>query len=194
MKDSADQEAALSAAIEQLLLACTVDMEHPDLQKTPQRVAQLWLSEFLWGYRQNPAHILADLVEGEEATEIVIVRAIPYHGLCPHHLLPYFGMADVAYQPHFEQPKLVGFGRLSELVNCFTRRLALQEHACNQIVASLMTFLGARGAGCVLRGHHTCLKIPENKHAASVLTSSFRGEMVSRSDLQAILYSDSASR
>ena len=177
--------AAIKAAVAELLRACDLDLEHKDLRRTPQRVAEVWQQHFLAGFAMDPARILGDPVEGEAATDLVVVRRIPYHGLCPHHLLPYTGEATVAYLP---AAKLLGFGRLADLVTCFTRRLTLQERACNDVVDALMVHLGARGAGCVMRGRHTCLAIPDNKHPTEVTTSSIRGELLTRRDLQAELY------
>ena len=177
--------AAMEAAVRELLGACDLNLEHKDLRRTPQRVARVWQEHFLAGFAMDPAAILGDPVEGEAETSLVVVRRIPYHGLCPHHLLPYVGEATVAYLP---DTKLLGFGRLGDLVTCFTRRLTLQERACNDVVDALMEHLGARGAGCVMRARHTCLAIPDNKHPTEVTTSSIRGELLDRQDLQAELY------
>jgi GTP cyclohydrolase I len=105
--------------------------------------------------------------------------------MCPHHLLPYRGVAHVAYLP---QGKLVGFGRLAELVDCFTKRLTLQERATHQIADALCRHLGARGAGCVIEAEQLCLALPAEKHDQSgVVTSAFVGEMRERPDLKARL-------
>lgn len=181
----APRSLAIERAVASLLDACGLDREHKDLVGTPARVARVWSEEFLAGFHMDPAQILGDPVEGEGEAALVVVRGIPYHGLCPHHLLPYTGTAAVAYLP---STKLAGFGRLADLVACFTRRLTLQERACNDIVDALVRHLAARGAGCVMRGRHTCLSIPDNKHAADVLTSSLRGELLARPDLQAQLF------
>jgi GTP cyclohydrolase I len=174
-------EEGIAEAVRALLSACGLDLTHKDLVETPRRVARFWRREFFSGYEMDPAEILADKVDGEGETELVVIRDIVYHGMCPHHLVPYHGSATVAYLPG---SSLVGFGRLSELVNCFTRRLTLQERACNEVADALMAHLDARGAGCVMVGAHECLAIPDNKHGAQVLTSSFRGELRNRPDLQ----------
>jgi len=181
----APKSAAIEVAVRELLAACDLNLEHKDLRRTPQRVAKVWQEHFLAGFAMDPEAILGDPVEGEAETALVVVRRIPYHGLCPHHLLPYIGEATVAYLPN---TKLLGFGRLGDLVTCFTRRLTLQERACNDVVDALMEHLGARGAGCVMRARHTCLAIPDNKHPTEVTTSSMRGELLERQDLQAELY------
>ncbi|MCH9683117.1 MAG: GTP cyclohydrolase I [Deltaproteobacteria bacterium] len=187
MSDAPDvPPVALTQAVTDFLRACDQDLEHKDLVDTPTRVARLWRDQFLSGDAMDPAVILGDPVEGEAPTELVIIRDLPYHGMCPHHLLPYTGRATVAYLPGAQ---LVGFGRLGDLVNCFTRRLTLQERACNDIVEALMTHLDARGAGCVMVGEHMCLRIPDNRHRAQVVTASFRGAMQQRTELQDRLWS-----
>jgi GTP cyclohydrolase I len=176
--------AAIERAVAALLTACGLDLAHKDLVGTPARVARTWSEEFLSGFAMDPAQILGDPVVGEADSELVVVRGLPYHGLCPHHLLPYTGSATVAYLP---SDRLAGFGRLGDLVTCFTRRLTLQERAGNDVVDALMLHLGARGAGCVMRGRHTCLCVPDNKHQAEVVTCSVRGALRTRADLQALL-------
>lgn len=179
-----DSHAAIAEAVRQLLTACGLDLSHSDLVGTPDRVAKLWAEQVVSGYAADPRSILGDPVLGEGDTELVVVRDIPCHGMCPHHLMPWVGEATVAYLP---DAKLVGFGRLSELVHCFTRRLTLQERVCNDIADALMDQLGARGAACVITGQHACLNVPGDKHGTRVVTASYRGELKTRPDLQARL-------
>jgi GTP cyclohydrolase I len=182
--DPDSRHAELAAAIRALLRAAGLDLEHRDLVGTPDRVARLWEDAVLSGYAADPAEILGDAIVGEGDTELVVVRDIPCHGMCPHHLIPWVGVASVGYLPGI---KLVGFGRLSDLVHCFTRRLTLQERVCNDIADALMQHLGARGAACVITGQHSCLNVPDDKHGARVVTASYRGELKTRPDLQAQL-------
>ena len=122
---------------------------------------------------------------GEADPDVVVVGGLRFHAMCPHHLLPYRGVAHVAYLP---AGKLVGFGRLAELVDCFTKRLTLQERATHQIADALCRHLGARGAGCVIEAEQLCLALPGEKHDQSgVVTSAFVGEMRERPDLKARL-------
>ncbi len=176
----------MAEAVRQLLRASGLDLQHGDLIGTPDRVAKLWIEQILSGYAEDPALILGDPVVGEGDTELVVVRDIPCHGTCPHHLMPWVGQATVAYLP---RAKLVGFGRLSDLVHCFTRRLTLQERVCNDIADALMSHLDARGAACVVTGAHNCLNVPDDKHGTRVVTASYRGELKVRPDLQAQLIS-----
>ena len=160
------EPAACGAAIEALLKASGLDpATNPDLGETPARVARLWRGGVpgratTW----IPAKILGDPVEGEADPDVVVVGGLRFHAMCPHHLLPYRGVAHVAYLP---AGKLVGFGRLAELVDCFTKRLTLQERATHQIADALCRHLGARGAGCVIEAEQLCLALP-GREARSV--------------------------
>lgn len=179
-------DAALVDATAAFLRACGLDpARDPDLRETPARVARLWRSEFLAGYAMSPAEILGDPVLGEADPDVVVVGGLRFHAMCPHHLVPFLGVAHVAYIP---DGKLVGFGRLADLVDCFTKRLTLQERATHQIAEALCTNLGAKGAGCVIEAQQLCLALPGDKHDASgVVTSAFVGEMRERPDLKARL-------
>jgi GTP cyclohydrolase I len=179
-------DAALAAATAAFLRACGLDPDgDPDLRDTPRRVARLWRTEFLAGYAMSPAEILGDPVIGEVDPDVVVVGGLRFHAMCPHHLVPFRGVAHVAYIPH---GKLVGFGRLADLVDCFTKRLTLQERATHQIAEALCVNLGARGAGCVIEAEQLCLALPGDKHDSSgVVTSAFVGEMRERPDLKARL-------
>lgn len=181
-----NKDAELREAVAQLLKACGLSLEDSDLVGTPRRVARLWREQVISGYAADPAEILGDPVLGEGDTELVVVRDIPCHGMCPHHLMPWVGTATVAYLP---ADKLVGFGRLNDLVHCFTRRLTLQERVCNDIADALMEHLDARGAACVITGAHNCLNVPGDKHGTRVVTASYRGDLKTRPDLQAQLIS-----
>jgi GTP cyclohydrolase I len=177
---------AMSAAIAALLKAAGLDPAgDADLKQTPERVAKLWNEEFLAGYAMDPTKILGDLVVGETDPDVVIVSGLRFHSMCPHHLVPFRGLVHLAYIP---AGKLAGFGRLADLVECFTKRLTLQERATHQIAQALWQGTGARGAGCVMEAEQLCLALPGERHDKSgVLTSAFVGEMQERPDLKARL-------
>jgi GTP cyclohydrolase I len=175
----------MEGALREFLAACGLPLDQPDFATTPERVARTWMAEFLDGYQRDPAVILGAPVEGEADPDVVIVGGLRFHAMCPHHLLPYRGLAHVAYIP---AGRLVGFGRLAELVDCFAHRLTLQERITHQIAQALVDHLGALGAGCVMEASQMCLSIPGEKHDQSgVVTSAFVGQMQARPDLKARL-------
>jgi len=178
---------ALAEAIAALLRAAGRDpAKDADLRQTPERVAKLWGDEFLAGYDMDPAALLGDPVVGEADPDVVIVSGLRFHSMCRHHLVPFRGVAHLAYLP---DGKLAGFGRLAALVECFTKRLTLQERATHALAEGLWHGLGARGAGCVLEAEQLCLALPNERHDQSmVVTSAFVGEMAERPDLKARLF------
>jgi GTP cyclohydrolase I len=182
---------AIAAAVSALLRATGHDpSSEPDLQQTPERVAKLWVEEFLAGYDMDPAKILGEPVLGESNPDVVVVSGLRFHSMCPHHLVPFRGVAHVAYMP---AGKLAGFGRLADLVECLTKRLTLQERATHLIAETAWRGLGARGAGCVMEAEQWCLALPGERHDRSkVVTAAFVGEMNDRPDLKALLYDDAA--
>lgn len=172
-------------ALREFLTACGLDLSHPDFSETPQRVSTLWMNEFLAGYEMDPQTILADPVVGEPDPEIIVIRDLAFHSMCPHHLLPYRGRAYVAYQPN---GRLVGFGRIAKLVECFTKRLTLQERATHQIAQALLEHLPADGAACILHAEQLCLALPGARHEeTNVVTTAFLGSLKGRHDLHAQL-------
>jgi GTP cyclohydrolase I len=178
-------EAGMVDAVARLLRACGLDPGQGDFDGTAARVARTWRQEFLAGYRLDPARILGDPVTGEPDPDAVVVTGLAFHAMCPHHLLPYRGRAHVLYLP---DTRLIGFGRIAELVDCFTKRLTLQERATHQIAQALVDHLGARGAACVLEAEHLCLIVPREQHGGSrVVTSTFLGDVRERADLKARL-------
>ena len=182
---------AIAAAVSALLRATGHDpSSEPDLQQTPERVAKLWVEEFLAGYDMDPAKILGEPVLGESNPDVVVVSGLRFHSMCPHHLVPFRGVAHVAYMP---AGKLAGFGRLADLVECLTKRLTLQERATHMIAETAWRGLDARGAGCVMEAEQWCLALPGERHDRSkVVTAAFVGEMNDRPDLKALLYDDAA--
>ena len=179
--------AAMGRAIQKFLESAGIDMGQPNLAGTPDRVARTWSKEFLDGYEADPALILRDSVEtGREVrrsdTEMVLAKGVPFHGLCPHHLLPFQGIVHLGYLPHL---KLAPFSGLVRLVDCFAHRLELQETITRQLAEALVTHLGARGAASVLESEHTCMTLRGVKPRGSrIATSHFTGVFASRADLR----------
>jgi len=144
----------------------------PELRGTGPRVADAWVDELLAGYRADPEAILAEGTESSSKGLVVLV-GVPATTMCPHHLLPASGRVDVGYWPG---PRVIGFGALVQLVECFTRRLALQEDIGRSIADALVTHLGAVGAGVVVDLAPSCLLARgERPHGAHVVSTAFAG-------------------
>lgn len=148
-----------------------------ELNGTPERVAELWRNTLLAGYAQSPAQVLAEAIP-DESGALVLITDIPFHCVCPHHLLPAVGRAHVAFEP---DGRIVGFGQIETLVQTCARRLVLQEALTAQIADALMTHLGAKGAACALQAEHLCLILRGREpRGAQVYTQVARGSLVGR--------------
>ena len=178
---------SMSGAIRDFLESAGIDLSRPQLSGTPDRVARAWSEEFLDGYRADPASILRDSFDAgaggsKRASRMVLVKAVPFHGLCPHHLLPFHGVAHIAYLP---DGKLAPLSALVRLVDCFAHRLEVQETVTRQVAESLVQQLKAKGAAALLESEQTCMTLRGVKRRGSrTLTSYFAGEFASRADLR----------
>lgn len=150
-----DRDAA-ARGIAAFLDALGYDRRSPELDRTPERVAAAFADELLVGRGVDLAALLLEGSEpcAEPLSSLVVVRGIRVTTVCPHHLLPAVGTANVAYLPG---ARLVGLGTLAHLVDACARRLALQETVGEEVVAALVEHAGARGAFCELELLHTCL-------------------------------------
>lgn len=148
----------MEQAVAAFLRACGLELDDENLKDTPARVAEAWALEFLDGYAASPKEALGEQfpVSKRSDRELVVVTGLRFRSMCPHHLLPYSGRAHVAYVPG---KRVVGFGRLSALIDTFAHRLILQEELARQVAGALMKHLGSQGAACVLQAEQTCLRL-----------------------------------
>lgn len=161
------------------------DPQRSGLLETPGRVVRAMV-EMTAGQRQDPKQILSKVFD-EKCDEMVVLRGVRFTSLCEHHLLPFDGIANVGYLPG----KVVGLSKMARLVECFARRLQIQERMTQQIAYALEEHLQARGAGCVIRAKHACMgcrgiKKPEAEMVTSCLTGLFRDEDKARAEFMAL--------
>jgi GTP cyclohydrolase IA len=174
-----DIVAAERAALD-LLRAIGADVASPGLLGTPRRVAASF-AEMV-----TPAEFTATTFPNEGSyDELVVVRDIPFHALCMHHLLPFYGQAHVAYLPG---EKIVGISKLARVVELFARDLQLQERLTMQIADWLEQELAPRGVGVVLSAEHTCMTLrgvlkPGARTVTSALRGSVRDDVRTRQEL-----------
>ena len=129
--------------------------DRPGLHETPMRVARAW-AHWTSGYAQDPAEILKVFQDGaEEYNELIVVRGIPVYSHCEHHLAPFFGTATVGYVPN---GRIVGLSKLTRLVDCYAKRLQVQERLTQQVAHALMTHLEPTAVGVVVRCRHLCME------------------------------------
>lgn len=140
---------------------------------TPRRFAEAW-KEWTRGYNQDPKDILKTFEDGAaNYDEFVIVKDIPAYSKCEHHLADIFGVAHIGYIPN---GKIVGLSKLNRLVECFGRRLQVQERWTTQIADAIDKILKPRAVAVVLECRHMCIESRGISHQGSVtLTSALRG-------------------
>lgn len=125
---------------------------------TPKRVVKSW-KELYAGYHMNPKEILSRTFEHEELPgldheESVQVRDIQFYSMCEHHMLPFFGVVHIKYNP---AGKVVGLSKLARLVECYARRLQLQERIARSIALDIIEHLGAKSVTVEIEATHTCM-------------------------------------
>jgi GTP cyclohydrolase I len=162
-----DLEAA-AQAVRDLLVALGQDPDNEHLSATPGRVARAFAEQL------TPEPFSPTTVPNEEGyNELVLVRDIPFHSLCEHHLLPFIGTAHVADLP---KDRIVGLSKLARVVEHFSRALQVQERMTQQIADWLVSELQPRGVGVVLQAEHTCMQLRGAKVTGTeTVTSALHG-------------------
>jgi len=150
-------------AVGDLLEALGVDLTAPGLRRTPERVAAMY-GELL---RPVPFHPTTFPSEGYD--ELVVVSGIAFASLCEHHLLPFTGVAHVAYLPG---ERIIGLSKLPRLVESRSRRLQVQERLTVEIADRLEDLLAPRGVGVVLEATHACMALRGVRQPGAVTTTS----------------------
>jgi len=142
----------IQAAVTELISAIGEDPSRPELAATPVKVAEAYQG-FFAGIDQDPLAVLADTFEAEH-NDVVILKDIEFISICEHHLLPFTGVAHLAYLP---DNRVVGLGRLPKLVEVLACRPQLQENLTAQIADSLEAGLGTKGVVVVIEARHQCV-------------------------------------
>ncbi|MBT1608822.1 MULTISPECIES: GTP cyclohydrolase I [Curtobacterium] len=148
--------ARVEAAVRELLLAIGEDPDRPELTRTPARVADSY-SEFFSGIGTDAVAIARDgtvHAEDGERGRLVIVRDVKFRSVCEHHLLPFLGVAHLAYAPG---ERLIGLGTLARVLDAVASRPQLQERLGEQVTATIAEGLGAEGVLVVLDAQHQCV-------------------------------------
>jgi GTP cyclohydrolase IA len=178
-EEQAAQFGPLSPANEQVKLAVRSilegvgeDPERDGLRNTPLRVARMY-DELLQGYRIDPDTLINGALFEVAYDEMVVVKDIEYYSLCEHHMLPFYGLAHVAYIP---RGKVLGLSKIPRVVDMFARRLQVQEQMTRQIADFLDNVLHPRGVAVVVEGAHLCSMMRGVRKAnARMVTSAVLG-------------------
>ena len=163
----------IEAAVAEILVALGEDPNRDGLQETPARVARMY-AEVCSGLHEDPADYLIRTFDLEH-DEMVMVRDLPVYSLCEHHLLPFFGVAHVAYIPQ-KGGMITGLSKLARLVDGFSRRLQIQERLTSQVAGAIQRTLEPQGTLVVVEAEHLCMSMRGvQKPGAVTVTSAVHG-------------------
>jgi len=176
-KESYDGECTriLSENYRSTLEALGEDPEREGLLKTPERVAKA-MQFITQGYGMDAGDILRSALFHESYSEMVLVKDIELYSLCEHHMLPFFGKAHIAYIPN---GIITGLSKIAHVVECFSRRLQVQERLTHQILDVIQETLKPLGVGVVIEAQHLCMMMRGvQKQNCTTTTSAFSGQFM----------------
>jgi len=163
----------IKKAISLIIEAIGEDPTREGLQRTPERVAEMYADLFS-GLHEDPASQLTVGFE-EGHREMVIIKDIPFHSMCEHHLLPFYGMAHVGYIPA-KDGRVVGVSKLARVVDMISRRPQLQERMTGQIADAIVRSLQPDGVAVIIQAEHLCMTMRGvKKPGSNIITSATRG-------------------
>jgi GTP cyclohydrolase I len=169
--------------IRELLVRLGEDPDREGLEKTPERVMRS-LKFLTQGYRQDIDSIINNAIFNEECDDMIIVKNIEFYSMCEHHMLPFYGKCHIGYIP---TGKIFGVSKLARLVDCFARRLQIQERLTNQVAQVILDNIQPEGVGVVMEAQHMCMTMrgvqkQESLMVTSAMLGSFRAEQATRAE------------
>lgn len=157
----------MTSFIERFFRYIGEDPNREGLQVTPNRVIRSW-KELYSGYSQGPKDILKTGFVDGKCDELVVLKDIDFYSICEHHIMPFIGKCHIGYLP---RKKIVGISKLARLVNCYSRRLQIQERMTSQIADALMKHLRPRGCMVIVEAQHLCMSMRGVRAQNSIMTT-----------------------
>jgi GTP cyclohydrolase I len=178
----------VAALVRDLLVELGEDPEREGLKRTPERMAKA-LAFLTGGYRQTARQVLNGAVFQAHLNHMIIVRDIEVYSLCEHHVLPFYGRCHVGY---IAKDKVMGVSKIARIVDCFARRLQIQERLTEQVARSVMDEVQAEGVGVVMECRHLCMMMRGVEKQNSVMTTSvvlgsFRTDPATRQEFMTLI-------
>jgi GTP cyclohydrolase I len=158
----------VQALIRELLVEIGEDPNREGLVKTPERVADS-LAFLTHGYKNETGKVLTDSVFESQVNNMIILRDIEVYSICEHHLLPFFGRCHIGYIAH---KKVLGVSKIARIVDCYARRLQIQERLTTQIAQEIRDAVEAEGVGVVMECRHLCMMMRGVEKQNSIMTTS----------------------
>jgi GTP cyclohydrolase I len=169
--------------IRKILLEIGEDPNREGLKDTPMRVKKSL--EFLTsGYKQDINQIINGAIFEEDCNDMIIIKNIEFYSMCEHHLLPFYGKCHIGYIP---KGKIFGISKLSRLVDCFARRLQLQERLTREIANIILSTIAPIGVGVVMEAQHMCMTMrgvqkQDSLMVTSAMLGAFRAKSSTRNE------------
>jgi len=163
----------IETAVLAIIEAIGDDPRREGLQGTPQRIAEMYAEVFSGLDMDAKAELTVGFEVGHR--EMVILKDIPFHSMCEHHLLPFYGVAHVGYIPN-KEGRVVGVSKLARVVEIFAKRPQLQERMTSQIADAILEAVQPDGVAVIIQAEHLCMTMRGiKKPGSNVLTSATRG-------------------
>jgi len=180
--------ARIERAVREILLAVGEDPDREGLIETPARVARMY-AEMFSGLKQDPRQHTQKFFS-QDYDEVVLVRDISFCSMCEHHLLPFIGLAHVAYIP---DGKVIGLSKIARVVEVISHRPQVQERMTEDIANLLVDELGAKGVAVVIEASHSCMTIrgvkkPGSSMVTSAMKGTFRANLSTRAEVMQLIY------
>ena len=179
----------IATGVRMIIEAIGDDPDREGLKDTAGRVARMY-GEFFQGLHEDPRSYL-QVVFDEQHDEMVLVKDVPFHSMCEHHLLPFHGRVHAAYIP---RGRVVGLSKIARVIEVFARRPQVQERMTAQIADLMIDELDAHGVGVVVEASHTCMtmrgvKKPGSLMVTSAMRGSFKTDQATRSEFMSLVVS-----
>lgn len=169
-------------AVKEILSAIGEDLQREGLIQTPKRVANMY-AQILSGMKEDPNVHVKVFNEPTVEGQFVQVNKIPVYSVCEHHMLPFVGLASIVYLP--KDGKIIGISKLARIVDCFSRRLQVQERLTSEIANFVWEKIGARGVVVKIEAEHLCMTMRGVKAMnAKTKTVSYKGEFETNAELR----------
>jgi len=180
--------ARIERAVREILIAVGEDPDREGLQETPGRVARMY-EEVFSGLKENPAYHLRKTFT-QKYDEMVIVKDISFQSMCEHHLLPFIGVAHVAYLPN---GKIVGLSKLARVIEVVSRRPQVQERITETVADLIEQELQPKGVAVVIEAEHFCMcmrgvRKPGSRTVTSAMRGGFKANHSTRMELMSLIY------
>jgi GTP cyclohydrolase I len=182
-------EARVAELVRSLLVELGEDPDRDGLVKTPMRVAKS-LAFLTRGYRQTPRGVLNGAVFDAGANHMIVLRHIEVYSMCEHHMLPFYGSCTVGY---IAKNKVLGVSKIARIVDCFARRLQIQERLTEQVAEAIREEAGAEGVGVVFKCRHLCMMMrgvekQNSEMVTSAMLGSFRTDEKVRQEFLSLIW------